>query len=146
MYTNCAYLVTLFRRYSPCQSVSMPRHTCFFFVSSRLALKVTKHYTRKEIHLSSFHACQATVQESVPPLCRARMHAAALGLDGPPAAARRLECLVLFQARWLWRGAAWHGRYGGCNASRQLWHGALASVTCPGVCSAASTAQRATAV
>ena len=34
------------------------------------------------------------------------------------------------------------GRYGGCNAARQLWRGALASVTCRGVCSAASTVRR----
>ena len=58
------------------------------------------------------------------------MRAAALGLDGPPPprrAARLVECLVLFHARWLWRGAADTAavarRVGVCNLPRRLRYG-----------------------
>ena len=63
MYTKCAYLVTL-QKIQPVPVGQYAKAHLLLFVSSRLALKVTKHYTRKEIHLPSFHACQATVQES----------------------------------------------------------------------------------
>ena len=112
MYTNCAYLVTLYK-IQPVPVGQYAKAHLLLFVSSRLALKVTKHYTRKEIHLASFHACQATVQENVPPC--ARMRAAALGLDGPPPPWRAAARRVLFQEQWLWRGVAWRGM------ARQLW-------------------------
>ena len=126
----------------------MPRHTCFFFVSSRLALKVTKHHTRKEIHLPSFHACQATVQESY---AAARAHArrcawarwattaARSAFSSAVAVARRGEA----RHREARHGAARHGaaRHGAVRHGAAR-HGALASVTCRSVCSAASTVRR----
>ena len=113
-------------------SRSVCQGTLASFVSSRLALKVTKLYTWKEMHLPSFHACQGTVQESVPP--RAHARSCAWARWAATAASRRV--LSAFSRAV---ALARRGRYGGC----QLWHGALASVTCRGVYgTAASTVRR----
>ena len=130
MYSNCTYLVTL----QKIQPVPVGQ-----YAKAHLLLFREQPISPKS-HKAPYLKRDSPAQLSCLPRYRA-------GKCAPRAHAR--SCAW---ARWATTAArsafsravavARRGRYGGCNAARQLWHGALASVTCRGVCSAASTLRR----
>ena len=156
MYTKCAYLVTL----SKIQPVPVGQ-----YAKAHLLLFREQPISPKS-HTAPYSKRDSPAQLSCLPryragkLCRrARMRADALGLHGPPP-----PLVVLFQAQWLWRGAAkgneaWRGearrgeawgsearrgearRVGVCNLPKRLQRGVYgtASTAWRG---AASTARR----
>ena len=135
MYTKCAYLVTLFK-IQPVPVGQYAKAHLLLFVSSRLALKSQSTILEKRFTCPAFMPAQLPCRKVVPPRAHARRCAWARWAG---TGARSAFSSAVAVAR---RGTARRGSYGGCNVARQLWHGALASVTCPSVCSAASTVRR----
>ena len=135
MYTKCAYLVTL-SKIQPVPVGQYAKAHLLLFVSSRLALKSQSTILEKRFTCPAFMPAQLPCRKVVPPRAHARRCAWARWAG---TAARSAFSSAVAVAR---RGTARRGSYGGCNVARQLWHGALASVTCPSVCSAASTVRR----
>ena len=98
MYTKCAYLVTL-SKIQPVPVGQYAKAHLLLFREQPISPKSHKAlYSKRDspAQLSCLPSYRAGKLRR-----RARMRADALGLDGPPP-----PLVLLFQTKWLWRGAA----------------------------------------